>query len=331
MDFLQVSELSKQTPGFQLAGITFTQRKFQRIAIAGETGSGKSTLLKIIAGLVQPDKGEVILKGEKVKGPDETLVPGNSSIAYLSQDYDLAKFLTVEQVLSYANVLSDESAQVVFEVCRIKHLLARKTDQLSGGERQRIAIARLLVSAPDLLLLDEPYSNLDIAYKRILQEVIRDIGRKLKISCILVSHDPSDTLSWASKILVMREGKIVQKGPPEKIYRQPVDEYTAALFGRYNLFTYDSFPQLFELFKLKEHDRSLLIRPEHFVISRKNNKSFPAVVKKVNFYGNCYEAEVVLSSNIHAILQIPDNKLLKGSRIYITVMRDNLHSMKTGI
>src|SRR5690606_10088497 len=100
------------------------------------------------------------------------------------------------------NVLSDESAQIVFEVCRISHLLGRKTDQLSGGERQRIAIARLLVSAPDLLLLDEPYSNLDVAYKRILQDVIRDIGRKLKISCILVSHDPADTLSWASKILV---------------------------------------------------------------------------------------------------------------------------------
>lgn len=328
MDFLQVSDLSKQTPGFQLIDITFTQRKFQRIAIAGETGSGKSTLLKIIAGLIQPDQGEVIFKGEKVKGPDETLVPGHSSIAYLSQDYDLAKFLTVEQVLSYANVLSDESAQIVFEVCRISHLLCRKTDQLSGGERQRIAIARLLVSAPDLLLLDEPYSNLDVAYKRILQDVIRDIGRKLKISCILVSHDPADTLSWASKILVMRAGKIIQKGPPEKIYRQPVDEYTAALFGRYNLFTYDSFPQLYDLFKIKERNRKLLVRPEHFHIVPRNSKAFPAIVKNVHFYGNCYEVEVVLPSDTHTTIQVAENKFAKGDRIHLTVMRDNLHLIK---
>src|SRR5687767_484925 len=144
MSLLSVSGISKQVDGgFLLQDISFTQRRYQRIAIAGETGSGKSTLLKIIAGLVQPDSGEVIFDGERVKGPAEKLVPGHHAIAYLSQDFDLPKFLTVEQALSYTNTISDSAATAIFEICRINHLLNRKTDQLSGGERQRIAIARL--------------------------------------------------------------------------------------------------------------------------------------------------------------------------------------------
>src|SRR5688500_2555870 len=115
MTFLAVSDISKQGLGnFKLQDITFSQRKNQKIALAGETGSGKSTLLKIIAGLEQPDSGEVVFKNETVKGPAENLVPGHSGIAYLSQDFELPKFLRVEQVLSYANNLNQEEADTLF-------------------------------------------------------------------------------------------------------------------------------------------------------------------------------------------------------------------------
>src|SRR5688572_22923099 len=107
MTFLTVSGISKKGLGnFELQEITFLQRKNQKIAIAGETGSGKSTLLKIIAGMEQPDAGEVLFNEQRVKGPDENLVPGYPGIAYLSQDFELPKFLRVEQVLAYANNLS---------------------------------------------------------------------------------------------------------------------------------------------------------------------------------------------------------------------------------
>src|SRR5215216_1937996 len=147
MNLLEVSGISRQGEGgFILKEITFSQKKLQKIAVAGETGSGKSTLLKIIAGLIQPDTGAILLGNEKVKGPAERLVPGHPHIAYLSQNFELPHSLRVEQVLEYANLLSNQSASELYEVCQISHLLKRKTNELSGGERQRIALAKLLIT-----------------------------------------------------------------------------------------------------------------------------------------------------------------------------------------
>ena len=222
MTLLKVTGISKKGEGdFVLQTISFSQRKLERIAIAGETGAGKSTLLKIMAGLIQPDSGEVIFENRKVTGPNENLVAGTPGIAYLSQHFELQKFLRVEQVLSYSNTISDTVAQNLYQVCQIDHLLKRKTDQLSGGEKQRIAICRLLISSPRLLLLDEPFSHLDMVHKNTLKTVINEIGLKLKITCVLVSHDPHDSLSWADKIMVMKDGSIIQQGTPESVYAEP--------------------------------------------------------------------------------------------------------------
>ena len=237
MDLLQVVGVSKRLgTGVEIGAISFTQQKGQKLALAGATGSGKSTLLKVIAGLLQPDAGSVWLEGQRVRGPLETLVPGHPGIAYLSQHFELWNNYRVGEILSYANDLSDEEAGALYAMCRIGHLLGRRTDQLSGGERQRIALARLLVKPPQLLLLDEPYSNLDRTHKEVLRAVVRDIAERTGISCILVSHDPQDVLSWADEILVLERGvDLIQKATPERIYRQPVDEYTVGLFGKYNL------------------------------------------------------------------------------------------------
>ncbi|HAC24978.1 MAG TPA: ABC transporter ATP-binding protein, partial [Cytophagales bacterium] len=221
--------------GFSLRNIQFTQGQGQHIVIAGETGSGKSTLLKIIAGLLQPDSGEVVFQGEAVKGPRETLVPGHPGIAYLPQYFELPKFLRVEQVLEYASKLTPREAEKIFRLCRIQHLLSRKTDELSGGERQRIALCRLLIGKPALLLLDEPYTNLDMIVKGILKEVIQSISQQLGITTLLVSHDPEDTLPWADRIIILKAGKIVQQDTPHEIYFHPRSEYVAGLFGRYSV------------------------------------------------------------------------------------------------
>jgi iron(III) transport system ATP-binding protein len=186
---LDVNNVSKKGLGsFQLKGIGFTQSIGQRIALVGETGSGKSTLLKIIAGLEDADGGTVTLNEEIVKGPAQLLVAGHPRIAYLPQYFELPKFLRVEQVLEYANHLSKNQAQNLFRFCRIQHLLTRKTIELSGGERQRIALCRLLISKPTLLLLDEPFSNLDRIMKQTLKEVLAEIEQKLSLTIILVGR-----------------------------------------------------------------------------------------------------------------------------------------------
>ena len=177
MALLTVSGLSKDERGKAIVkDIYFTQRVFQKIAIAGETGSGKTTLLKMIAGLVQPDAGEIQFENKRVAGPYEKLIPGHPGIAYLSQHFELRNNYRVEEELEAVNKLTDKEADNVYRVCRIEHLLKRRTDQLSGGERQRIVLAGLLTTSPRLLLLDEPYSNLDAVHRNIIKSVINDIG-----------------------------------------------------------------------------------------------------------------------------------------------------------
>lgn len=296
MSFLEVSGISVQERGNDaLRHVSFAQQQFQKLAIAGETGAGKSTLLQVVAGLVQPSAGDVWFEGRRMKGPAEKLVPGNPGIAYLSQQFELPRFLRVEQVLRYANKLPQAEADRLFEVCRISHLATRQTNQLSGGERQRIALARLLLSSPKLLLLDEPFSNLDNAHKRILKAIIRDVGEQLDITCVLISHDPHDTLSWADEILVLQHGQLIQRGTPTQIYRQPVSEYAAALFGDYNLLEGTLVTALCKQAGVRKKNKPMLVRPENFRLSKTEGAGLPGIVTGVQFFGSYAEVEVALA------------------------------------
>lgn len=278
--------------------VSFTQQPFQKLAIAAETGAGKSTLLQIIAGLVQPTAGEVWLEEARVKGPAEQLMPGHPGIAYLSQQFELPRFLRVEQVLRYANKLRAGAAEQLYEVCRISHLARRRTDELSGGERQRIALARLLLSSPKLLLLDEPYSNLDMVHKRVLKAVVQDIGEQLGITCTLISHDPLDTLSWADDILVMQGGQVVQQGPPAQIYQQPASEYVAALFGGYSLLSGPAATALAGKGR-KPAGKQLLVRPENLRLAAPGAAGVAGTIASVRYFGSYYELTVeVAGANV---------------------------------
>ncbi len=299
MNFLKVANISRIERNEQaLNDVSFIQPAFHKIAVAGETGSGKSSLLKIIAGLVQPDSGNVFFEGVRIEGPAEKLIPGHKGIVYLSQQFELPNFLTVAQVLEYVNELPEEEAQALFKICHIDHLMKRRTDQLSGGEKQRIALARLLITSPKLLLLDEPFSNLDMIHKGILKSVIHNIGEHLKITCILVSHDPLDTLSWADEIIVLKDGKIVQQGSPQQLYQQPVNEYVGGLFGKYNLIMPGK-AGLFDAFVQVPADKKLFIRPENFVVAEGQSapESIRGIVKHNSFLGHEYEITVMLPEN----------------------------------
>ncbi|GAA4013680.1 ABC transporter ATP-binding protein [Hymenobacter fastidiosus] len=295
MSLLRVAGISlREKESFGLRNISFTQQPFQKIAIAGETGAGKSTLLQCLAGLIQPTAGEVWFEEQRVPGPAEKLVPGHAGIAYLSQHFELPKFLRVEQVLRYASKLPAPQAAALYAVCRIDHLLTRPTDQLSGGERQRIALARLLLSSPRLLLLDEPFSNLDRVHRNGLKAVIQDISETLAITCLLVSHDPADTLSWADEILVLKQGQLIQQGPPAQIYQQPGDEYTAALFGDYNLVTGPLLTAFARQAGSRKKSGQMLIRPESLTLGAAASGGLPGEVTSVQFFGSYSAVRVAL-------------------------------------
>ncbi len=298
MALLQVTGIRKQLQGAEiLKGISFSQQHLQKIAVTGETGSGKSTLLKIIAGEVQADEGIVVFDDRKVRGPEEKLMPGHKGIAYLSQHYELLNNYVIEDLLSHPNLLTPDEAANLYDVCKITHLLKRRTNQLSGGEKQRIALARILITLPKLLLLDEPFSNLDPIHKTILKTVIEDIGSRLHVTCILTSHDPMDTLSWADEILVMQNGMVIQQGAPQQVYRQPVNEYAAGLFGSYNILSPALCKTMPTLSTLETQGKNVFIRPEHFIIANQGG-DFLCTVEKVIFWGSYYELEVLYNGNI---------------------------------
>jgi ABC-type sulfate/molybdate transport systems ATPase subunit len=279
---LKVNLLTKTTEfGKVLSKVSLEIKQNENVVIAGETGSGKSTLLRIIAGLEQPDSGTVTLNDELVKGPADNLVPGHPEIAYLSQHFELPKFLRVEQVLEYASNVTDAYRQRIITICKIKHLLARKTDQLSGGEKQRIAIARLLMTHPQVLLLDEPYSHLDTGLKATLKEVVAQISAKLGVTCVLVSHHPEDTLPWAHRVIVLKKGVLVQQGTPHEVYHQPKNEYVARLFGEYNLVD-ASLARLLGKSNLK----GKFLRPEQLQLTKKKTGKW--VVEQVAYFGSYY-------------------------------------------
>ncbi|MFT4062228.1 MAG: ABC transporter ATP-binding protein [Edaphocola sp.] len=283
---LAVNNLSKNIADtFTLKPTSFTQDKGQKLGMAGATGSGKSTLLKLIAGLQDADGGEAFFEGKKILGPAWRLIPGQPGIAYLSQHYELRNHFRMEELLSYADQLPEGKAAELFALCSIDHLLKRKTDQLSGGEKQRIALARLLLTAPRLLILDEPFSNLDLIHKSILKEVLNNISAEMDISCIVASHDPTDILPWADTLMLMHQGSLLQQGTPEQVYATPVNEYAGGLLGHYNLLDSDTAHAL--NIKVPKTKRAFL-RPEWLVFSTSGGL-LPVTVVQSSFQGSHYQ------------------------------------------
>lgn len=314
MAFLRINNVSKDIPGSAvLQEVSFTQNQFEKLAIAGETGSGKSTLLKIIAGLVQADDGEVYLDEVRVPGPEEKLLPGHPAIAYLSQHFELRNNYYVHEVLEMANKLDEQQAASIYTICEINHLLKRRTDELSGGEKQRIAIARLLTTSPKLLLLDEPFTNLDMLHKVLLKAVVKNIGEQLKITCLLISHDPVDILTWADRIIVLQQGKIVQNATPKTVYYNPINAYVAGLFGHFYQPKKYVATQLGIASNLQD---SLFIRPSQWQITDEQLESIQGQIIELSF-GGTFNEVVVKTEDSMLLVHTMNNNLRTGQTIYL--------------
>lgn len=285
MSLLEVRNISRNDGRNQvLDNISFKQEHRQKLAIAGETGSGKSTLVKVIAGFIQPDHGEVIFNGERVLGPLEKLIAGHPKIGYLSQHFELRNNYIIDDLLDYSNKLSRPEANKIFQVCQVDHLLRRKTTQLSGGEKQRVALARLLVTNPSLLILDEPYSNLDLIHRHVIKKVIEDLSQEFDITCTLISHEPEDVLSWADELIIIKEGTIVSKGSPRELYENPTDHYTAGLLGNFYVLNEINAKH----FRVSDNK---IFRPEHFSMSHKIDSEKEFNFEKTNDFENEFVSE----------------------------------------
>ncbi len=210
------------------------------LALVGESGSGKTTLLRMIAGLEQPDEGSIALGGHALVDGKKAVPPHERGIGLLFQDYALFPHLTIFENIAFGlRALSKKD-----QVARVNDMMAvtglavdgtRYPHELSGGQQQRVALARALAAHPRLLLLDEPFSNLDTILREQIREEVKEIIAKTGTTAILVTHDIKDALGMADRIAVMDHGCLLQIDTPGAIYHRPVNEYVARLFGKFNV------------------------------------------------------------------------------------------------
>nr|WP_294785294.1 ABC transporter ATP-binding protein [uncultured Flavobacterium sp.] len=222
-----------------IKNISFTIEKGQNIAIIGESGCGKSTLLKLIYGLYDLDEGKIFYGDKPILGPKFNLIPGMPYMKYLAQDFDLSPYETVAENVGkflsngFAN-MKKLRVQELLEMVEMDQFAQVKTKFLSGGQQQRVALVRVLALEPEVILLDEPFSQIDAFRKNALR---RNLFRYLKqkgITCIIATHDSTDALSFADQAIVMRNGELLVKDNPSKIYEDPQVKYVASLFGEVN-------------------------------------------------------------------------------------------------
>lgn len=243
MSILSAHSVGKNYDGRTvLQGVSFEIHKGEVCALIGRSGSGKTTLIRILAGLLAPDTGEVWLEGEKLENPDDQLVPGYEEIRLVHQDFQLKHRMTVREniryeLLSYVSDYQHERISELLKLCRIEHLQDKDISLLSGGEKQRVAIARGMATEPEVLLLDEPFSNLDINTKAILLEEVKEIASSTDTAIFLITHDARDAMEIADRLLVLDAGQLIKTGTPENIYHAPGDTRVADLLGLYNTLT----------------------------------------------------------------------------------------------
>lgn len=278
-----------------IQNVNFTINKGQNIAVIGESGCGKSTLLKLIYGLYDLNEGQIFWKETEILGPKFHLVPGMSFIKYLSQDFDLMPYITVEEnvgkFLSNTNPeLKRQRIQELLEIVEMTKYANVKAKFLSGGQQQRVALARVLALEPEILLLDEPFSHIDNFRKNALRRNLFAYLKSREITVLVATHDSTDALSFADETLVLYDGKLIQKSPSSDLYNNPLNKYVASLFGEVNEL------QLSQLTFTEGEDETILLYPHQLKVV--DNGLLQVVVKQSYFKGSHYLIKAVFDRRV---------------------------------
>jgi ABC-type Fe3+/spermidine/putrescine transport system ATPase subunit len=296
-----------------IKNIDFSVSKGQNIAIIGESGCGKSTLLKLIYGLYDLDEGQIFWNENEVLGPKFHLVPGMPFMKYLAQDFDLMPFITVaENVGKYLSNIYPEKKQSrineLLEIVEMTEYSNVKAKFLSGGQQQRVALAKVLALEPEVLLLDEPFSQIDNFRKNSLRRKLFSYLKSKEITCLVATHDSSDSLSFADETIVLNAGEIVIKEKSDHLYKHPTNKYAAALFGDVNEL------KLSELVEIEDADETLLLFPHQLKIAESGK--LKVKIKQFYFKGNHFLIEAEANGN--SIFFEHDSELKINSEVFLS-------------
>jgi iron(III) transport system ATP-binding protein len=336
------------------------------LGLVGESGCGKSTLLRLVAGLEVPDSGTITISGRPVAGGGAWVPPERRGVGLVFQDFALFPHLRAVDNVAYGLTALPrrqrrDRAEEMMDLVGLPGLGARYPHELSGGQQQRVALARALAPEPRLLLLDEPFSNLDSALKRLLREELAEIFRRTGITAVLVVHDAEDVMALADRVAVMRAGSVRQTETPDFLYSQPRDEYVARFFGETNILHArprgDGFDTAVGFIPCpmavgRSEPVRLCLRPEHFHLSTDLNGTAhgcasgcsvevgcavggrPAVVRQIRQSG--LQRRIILglengAAGHAASLTVdvgPEPSLAQGDRVFVQPKPGCLHVLQ---
>lgn len=323
-NILSVNKISFNYPNSTkfkgITSVSLTSKPGKILAIIGKSGSGKTTLLKCIYGLEDLQSGQITINNKLVLGPAYNLIPGHEDMRFVSQDFYVLDNHTVEEnikdkLAGYTDAYKQKRTNKLLRLLDLTAYKNLKAITLSSGQKQRVAIARSLAEFPKVLLLDEPFSNLDLPLRDKIFTYIREQIKTENSSVILVTHQPEEALRYADETAVMENGKLIQYNDTFKVYYQPKTKNVAALMGRYFILDQED---------LISHDVVLsksqtYIRPNQLqIIENESQAHLKVKVTNVFFngYGFEYFAETIKENSIYFYakdntIQIGDEVLLK--------------------
>jgi len=334
---LKLKDISIRLGDFNLKNINLELEKGDYYVLLGKSGVGKTVLLEIIAGLIKPDSGKVILNDEDITHKKIQ----NRKIGIVFQDYSVFPHLTVKQNIAYPlkkkKLTFNEKEKKInqySELAEVSHILNRNTQNLSGGELQRVALARMLVSQPEIILLDEPLASLDVQLKGGLRNLLRQINQQ-GVTILHVTHDYEEAIALSNKVAVVHEACIIQKGPTKEVFHKPANEFVANFTGIKNFFIADFNGNLATInsqTKIKVSNKEnfsqgkIIIRGEEIILSTKEIESsavnnFKGTIKQIIPYLTNHE--VMIDIGIELSVIISDESLQRfnfteGSEAWVT-------------
>jgi iron(III) transport system ATP-binding protein len=314
-------------------GVSLTVDRGEIVALLGPSGCGKTTLLRLVAGFERPDAGTVETACRVVADRSTWVPPERRRIGMVFQDYALFPHLTVAENVGFGLPRLARATRVgeLLEVVGLAELGGRYPHELSGGQQQRVALARALAPSPELVLLDEPWSNVDPFLRESLRTEVVQIVRSLGVTGILVTHDREEALSLADRIALMRDGRIVQEGTAEELYFTPATRWSAEFVGAANLLTgrvergmvttaLGSFPSNGACGAV---DADVLLRPELVELAPDPDGAAQVVAREFRGHDVFYR---VLLDGVELVSQRPSNEVVPlGSRVSIRLHEGRVH------
>ncbi len=307
-------------------------RQGEILVLLGHSGCGKTSTLRLIAGLERPDAGLIWLNGETVAGANTWVAPEKRQVGMVFQDYALLPHMTVRENITFGLRGWQKRAQVA----RVQEMLAlvgmpatqdRYPHQLSGGQQQRIALARALAAQPAILLLDEPFSNLDAARRKSMRDEVRAIIKAVDATALFVTHDQEEALHIGDRIAIMHEGQILQLGQPDELYHLPQTQAIGEFLGEANWLagramqdSVDTELGELALARPDEGDVMVMIRPELVDVVPQDDGE--AVVTDVRFYGHYKMLYLRLNGDQQMMARVwSDERLAPGERVTVHVKK----------